>query len=141
MNLEYRLGEYIIDRLNSEFAWNLFFRILFEIEPYNNKKDFENFMKFIKRKVISSESIDILISNFEDEGDLIINDLYMSICNILIYVDTVETMYDYNLEKINYIVGEVVNNIYREIKDYDQYIDNKEDILNNMEKKMIKLFI
>lgn len=136
-----KLGEYIIDRLNSEFAWNLFFRILFEVEPYNNKKDFENFMKFIKRKVISSESIDILISNFEDEGALIINDLYMSICNILIYVDTVETMYDYNLEKINYIVGEVANNICREIKDYDDYIENKEDILNNMESKMIKLFV
>ncbi|MBQ3422644.1 MAG: (p)ppGpp synthetase, partial [Romboutsia sp.] len=137
---ERKLGDYIIDRLNSEFAWNLFFRILFEIEPYNNKKDFENFMKFIKRKVISSESIEILISNFEDEGALIINDLYMSICNILIYVDTVETMYDYNLEKINYIVEEVVNNICREIKNYNDYTEEKEDILNNMERKIIKLF-
>jgi hypothetical protein len=50
-------------------------------------------------------------------------------------------MYDYNLEKINYIVGEVANNICREIKDYDDYIENKEDILNNMESKMIKLFV
>ncbi len=138
---ERKLGDYIIDRLNSEFAWNLFFRILFEIEPYNNKKDFENFMKFIKRKVISSESIELLISNFEDEGALIINDLYMSICNILIYVDTVETMYDYNLEKINYIVEEVVNNICREIKNYNDYTEEKEDILNNMERKIIKLFL
>lgn len=134
------LGEYIIDKLNDEFAWNLFFRILFEIEPYNNKQDFENFIKFIKQKVISGESKDMIISNFESGADLIIRDLYICICKVLIEVDSVETMYGYNLEQINFIIGEVSSSICRDLDNYNDYISNKDDIISKVKKKIEKLF-
>lgn len=135
-----KLGKYIMGKLNDEFAWNLFFRILFEIEPYNNKEDFENFISFIKMKVISKDSKEQIISVFKDEGEIIIRDMYMSICKILIEVDTVETMYDYNLEKINYIISEVTSSICRDLESYNNYLEIKEDILNNIETKIGKLF-
>ncbi len=135
-----KLGKYIMGKLNDEFAWNLFFRILFEIEPYNNKEDFENFISFIKMKVISKDSKEQIISAFKDEGEIIIRDMYMSICKILIEVDTVETMYDYNLEKINYIISEVTSSICRDLESYNNYLEIKEDILNNIETKIGKLF-
>lgn len=135
-----KLGKYIMGKLNDEFAWNLFFRILFEIEPYNNKEDFENFISFIKMKVISKDSKEQIISAFKDEGEIIIRDMYMSICKILIEVDTVETMYDYNLEKINYIISEVTSSMCRDLESYNNYSEIKEDILNNIETKIGKLF-
>lgn len=135
-----KLGKYIMGKLNDEFAWNLFFRILFEIEPHNNKEDFENFISFIKMKVISKDSKEQIISVFKDEGEIIIRDMYMSICKILIEVDTVETMYDYNLEKINYIISEVTSSICRDLESYNDYLEIKEDILNNIETKIGKLF-
>lgn len=134
------LGKYIIDKLNDEFAWNLFFRILFEIEPYNNKQDFENFIKFIKQKVISNESKDMIISNFESGSDLIIRDLYICICKVLIEVDSVETMYDYNLEQINFIIGELSSSICRDLDNYNDYINNKDYIISKVKKKIEKLF-
>lgn len=135
-----KLGKYIMGKLNDEFAWNLFFRILFEIEPHNNKEDFESFISFIKTKVISKDSKEQIISVFKDEGETIIKDMYMSICKMLIEVDTVETMYDYNLEKINYIISEITSNICRELENYNDYLEIKEDILNNIETKIYKLF-
>lgn len=134
------LGKYIINKLNDEFAWNLFFRILFEIEPYNNKQDFENFIKFIKQKVISNESKDMIISNFESGSDLIIRDLYICICKVLIEVDSVETMYDYNLEQINFIIGELSSSICRDLDNYNDYINNKDYIISKVKKKIEKLF-
>ena len=135
-----KLGYYIMSKLNDEFAWNLFFRILFEIEPHNNKEDFESFISFIKRKVISKDSKEQIVSVFKDKGEIIINDIYMSICKMIIKVDTVETMYNYNLEKINYIISEVTSNICRELENYNDYLELKEDILKNIDIKIDKLF-
>lgn len=134
------LGQNIINKLNDEFAWNLFFRILFEIEPYNNKKDFENFIKFIKGKIISQESKEQINSLFKEEGQIIIEDIYMNICKIMIKVDTVETMYDYNLEKINFAVSEFINIICRDLDSYNDYEENKDKVIDFMNKKVLKIF-
>ena len=134
------LGESIIEKINDEFTWNLFFRILFEIEPYNNKKDFENFMEFIKLRVISKDSIEQIISYYGECGKIIIKEIYLAIARTLIKVDTVEILYDYNLEKINFIIGESISNICRDIEDYEEYLELKDEIINKIEKKVIKLF-
>ena len=134
------LGESIIEKINDEFTWNLFFRILFEIEPYNNKKDFENFMEFIKVRVISKDSIEQIISYYGECGKIIIKEIYLAIARTLIKVDTVEILYDYNLEKINFIIGESISNICRDIEDYEEYLELKDEIINKIEKKIIKLF-
>ncbi len=44
------MGETIIASINSDFQWNIFFRILFEIELGNNVEDFETFIQFIKER-------------------------------------------------------------------------------------------
>ncbi|RDY29042.1 GTP pyrophosphokinase [Romboutsia weinsteinii] len=133
------LGEYIKSKLNTEFPWNLFFRILFEIEPYNNKKDFENFIMFIKEQVMSDESKCQIIKYF-DNGSDIIEDLYKGISDAIIEADSVETMYDYNLENINFIGSEVVTYICREFDSYEEYVNNKEDVNEKLRNKIIQIF-
>lgn len=133
------LGEYIKSKLNTEFPWNLFFRILFEIEPYNNKKDFENFIMFIKEQVMSDESKCQIIKYFDNGAD-IIEDLYKGISDAIIEADSVETMYDYNLENINFIGSEVVTYICREFDSYEEYVNNKEDVNEKLRNKIIQIF-
>ena len=64
----------------------------------------------------------------------------MTICKIIIEVDTVETMYDYNLEKINYTICEITSSICRDIEDYEGYLEVKEDTLNNIDNRISKIF-
>ncbi len=46
-----RLGNIILNVINKDFKWNLFFKILFEIEESNNAEDFEGFISFIRAKI------------------------------------------------------------------------------------------
>ncbi|MGL4913207.1 MAG: GTP pyrophosphokinase [Romboutsia sp.] len=135
-----RLGTYIESKLNAEFAWNLFFRILFEIEPYNNKQDFENFIMFIKEIVLSKENKANIVSQFGVRSKTIIRDIYESISNGMTNADSVEILYDYNLEKINTLSTELVNYINREIDDYCEYLYNKEEIKRTFEEKIFQIF-
>lgn len=134
------LGKYIKSKLNTEFPWNLFFKILFEIEPYNNKQDFENFIIFIKEKVMSFESQCNLMKAFGKKGDLIIKDIYDTIAKGIIEADTVETMYDYNLENINFIANETALYICREYDIYSDYLDNKEKVMTKLKNKILQIF-
>lgn len=133
------LGEYIKSKLNTEFPWNLFFKILFEIEPYNNKQDFENFIIFIKDQVMSEESKHNLCKCFEN-SDQIIDDFYKGISEGIIQADSVETMYDYNLENINFIASELVTYICREYDHYEEYLINKDVIIDKLKNRIIQIF-
>ena len=135
-----RLGDYIEGKLNTEFAWNLFFRILFEIEPYDNKKDFENFILFIKEIVLSKENKLAIVSQFGMKSKYIIRDIYECIADSITEADSVETLYDYNLEKINLLVTEVVNYICTEMNNYKEYSNYKEEIRIRLREKMLQIF-
>lgn len=135
-----RLGKYIESKLNAEFAWNLFFRILFEIEPYNNKQDFENFVLFIKDIVLSKDNKSMIVSKFGTKSKTIVRDIYESIANGFTNVDSVEILYDYNLEKINSLTTEFVTYISREINNYEEYLQSKDEIKSELEKKVIQIF-
>ena len=134
------LGEYIKSKFKTEFPWNLFFKILFEIEPYNNKQDFENFIMFIKEKVMSFECQAQLMKQFGKESDNIIRDIYACISDAIIKADSVETLYDYNLENINYLASEIVSYICRDFDDYQEYLEGKNDITKKLEYKIVQIF-
>ena len=50
------LGKIILGVINKDFKWNLFFKILFEIEEDTNSGDFEGFIRFLRYKL--TEEID-----------------------------------------------------------------------------------
>ncbi|MPQ43107.1 GTP pyrophosphokinase, partial [Clostridium tarantellae] len=43
-----QLGKTLAYAMNHDFHWNLFFKILFEIEPGNNCEDFTSFIKYLE---------------------------------------------------------------------------------------------
>lgn len=97
-----RIGTMFRKRLNTEFPWNLFFRILFEIEPCSNTGDFENFIYYIRDTVLRKKSRDIIKEQFGlDEGNKIIDDIYDIIADFFEEVTGIEILYKQNLKKIS----------------------------------------
>lgn len=70
-----RLGEIILKVINRDFKWNLFFKILFDIEDDSNAADFEGFISFLAKKFEFgvSEAIDALDLNEGQKADIISN--------------------------------------------------------------------
>ncbi|MGL5328715.1 MAG: GTP pyrophosphokinase [Peptostreptococcaceae bacterium] len=131
-----RLGNFIISKLNCEFIWNLFFRILFEIEPLNNKKDFENFILFIKEKVVSIKHQAKLELNFKSNSKHILNDIYMQVVDTLIEIDSIEIIYEENLDNINNLTKKVINDICKNIDTYKEYESKKEKYMEHIDKRI-----
>lgn len=131
-----KIGSFIISKLNCEFIWNLFFRILFEIEPLNNKKDFENFILFIKERIISIRYQGKLELHFKSNSKYILNDIYMEVARNLIELDSIEILYEHNLDSINGIVKKEINLICKSIDSYKEYKIKKEKHLQNIGKRI-----
>lgn len=131
-----RLGNFVISKLNCEFIWNLFFRILFEVEPLNNKKDFENFILFIKEKVISIKQQAKLELNFKRNSKYVLNDIYMKVVDTLIDIDSIEIIYEENLDYIEYITKKIINDICKNIDTYKEYKEKKDKYLDYIEKRI-----
>ena len=135
-----KLGGYIITKLNCEFIWNLFFKILFEIEPLNQKEDFENFILFIKEKIISLKYQAKIEHKFTNKSKFILNDIYMQVVNTLINIDTIEILFNENLDEISFITRKVINDIYKNIQTYEEYLYKKEKYMNMLSTKIEDIF-
>ena len=49
-----KIGEAILEIINKDFKWNLFFKIIFELETGNNAEDFEGFIIFLKNRFLAN---------------------------------------------------------------------------------------
>ncbi|EEA85058.1 MULTISPECIES: GTP pyrophosphokinase [Peptacetobacter] len=104
-----RLGAMFRKRLNTEFPWNLFFRILFEIEPCSNTGDFENFIYYIRDTVLGGEARNEIKDKFgREEGNKIIDDIYDVIGDFFEEVTGIEILYKETLDKIAATTDDVV---------------------------------
>ena len=134
------LGNYIQEKLSTEFAWNLFFKILFEVEPRNNKQDFEDFIKYIRDCVLCSESKEIIVEYYGEYADEIIDEAYKTIVDMIITLDSVEILYIHNLERMSLLSVDYANYLCREFKTYDNYNENKEEALWVLEDRLRLIF-
>lgn len=135
-----RVGKHFRSRINNEFPWNLFFRILFEIEQCDNKQDFENFVLYIKETIITDETKEQLELIYDDKSISIIEDIYSGVADTVTEVDSVEILYSYNLEKIAINCSDVVSLICREFDCVEDYIEHKDEVMEGFKEKIIQIF-
>lgn len=129
-----------IDKMNSEIPWNMFFRILFELEPENNADDFVNFIKFFKKSLISEESIFNTVDTFGEYSNKIIDDMYICIYKMLLQIGRVDIFYDYNIAKINRLASEGLEYVCYEFDTYYDYMEQRRVISKTMTDSLIKIF-
>lgn len=135
------IGCHIQNRLNEEFQWNLFFRILFAIEPENNTGDFENFIHYYTSRLYSKINVGKLNSNFTDEETReIIKGILLVFSTCFVKINSVELLYDGMAEQVIKHINNIVDAIYKNILTYEQWEKEKEIYMNLLEVKLLMMF-
>jgi ppGpp synthetase/RelA/SpoT-type nucleotidyltranferase len=106
------VGRSIFKSINNDFQWNLFFRMLFEIELGNNTEDFETFVRFYKDRFAENNAFEKLLNNFEaNEAEGIKKAFMYKLAYCFKEVDSIRFIYDDNIEEINNILDEFIDKI------------------------------
>lgn len=135
------IGEHIKSRINEEFQWNLFFRILFAIEPENNRGDFENYLHYYTQKLYYKINYSKLNGNFTDEETKdILDKLLLKFAQCFVTINSVELLYDNMMEQVIKHLNNIVESIYKNVLIYEEW-ENVQDIyLNLLEVKIYMTF-
>lgn len=122
-----KIGNNILEIINKDFRWNLFFRIIFEIEEGKNCQDFEKFMIFIRYRF--SENINIILrekSLEKKEKENINNCIMENIANNFCIEKDVDFLCDCNIRSLNGKIKGALENI----NSYEGWLKKKEEIIN-----------
>lgn len=122
-----KVGNSILEIINKDFRWNLFFKIIFEIEGGNKAEDFEGFIIFIRYRFY--ESIKLVLEEKdlkEVEKDEILENIMDAIAyNFMDHVD-VDFLCECSINTLN----NNINIIFNEINSYEEWLKNKEKVYN-----------
>ncbi len=122
-----KIGSSILEVINKDFRWNLFFRIIFEIEEGNNAEDFEGFMIFIR--YIFHENLMITLENKnmkESEKEEIVNYVMETIAITFTKEVDIDFLSDCSIKSLNHNIGKLFINIHS----FDDWMERKEEILD-----------
>lgn len=135
------IGRHIQERINEEFQWNLFFRILFALEPENNSRDFENFIHYYTQKIYSRINDSKLNSNFTgEETTQIIRRLLLVFSKCFVKINSVELLYDSMLEQALKQINNVAEAVYKNVLTYEQWENEKKIYIDLLEVRLLMMF-
>ncbi len=135
------IGEHIKKRLNEEFQWNLFFRILFAIEPENNSGDFITYLNYYTKRIYDKICLSKLRSNFtEEEGREILEEICMEFTECFIKINSVELLYNNTLEQVIKQINSVVDCIHKNVFTYEQWEEEKDIYKSLVRARILMLF-
>jgi ppGpp synthetase/RelA/SpoT-type nucleotidyltranferase len=125
-----RIGNKILIKIESEFDWVIFFRLLFEIEPGNNVEDFETYLEFLKYRfsatTILAEIGDLFGNEYRSE---LTEEVLQKICDAFINVDELDFLYDSNLELINNLISDLIEMFIKKTQDFEKFKLNSKVLL------------
>lgn len=121
-----KIGSNILEIINKDFRWNLFFRIIFEIEQGNNAEDFEGFMIFIRYRFHEKimpllKDKDMEESEKEEIVACILDNIATNFCKDL----DVDFLCSCSINALNQRIEECFINV----ECFENWIENKEGIL------------
>lgn len=122
-----KVGSRILEIINKDFRWNLFFKIIFDIENGDNAEDFEKFMIFIRYRF--NENIKNILNDkdiADDEKEEIILCIMENIADIFCKDSDVDFLCDCSINKLN----EKINKFFLNIETYNDWQDKKGDIIS-----------
>ncbi len=122
-----RIGTKILEIINKDFRWNLFFKIIFEIEDGNNAEDFEKFMIFIRYRF--NENIKSILRDKdmkEEDKEEIMSFIMEKIGELFCKDSDVDFLCDCSIDKLNLQIEE----IFIDIENYTDFEEKRNDIYN-----------
>lgn len=122
-----KVGTRILEVINKDFRWNLFFKIIFDIEDGDNAEDFEKFMIFMRyrfnhhiKKTLEDKDIE------EDKKEEIVDCIMENIAEIFCKDSDVDFLCDCSINRLN----EKIKTFFTDISSYDDWTRQKDEIIN-----------
>lgn len=125
-------GNTILEVINKDFRWNLFFKIIFEIEDGTNAEDFEGFMYYLRYvyKDIVKKAMEGM--KLDSNQSFIIENELLDIINIRFKMDpSIDYISNCTVKKL----GNSLLQLIGPINEFEEYLNNKDFI-----KEQIKAF-
>ena len=117
-----KIGEAILQIINKDFKWNLFFKIIFQIEIGNNAEDFEGFLIFSRDRFLdnlkANEGLNTRLDPMEKEE--IIHYIMCLIAKSFIENREIEFINDDNIDCMN----EKINVTLNKVTSYEMWQEN-----------------
>lgn len=140
-DFSYTIGNKLIDSMNKDFHWNLFFKILFEIEPMNSAGDFETFMRYLETILSNRESYLNFYLKFNDSQVATLkNGFISSLCNAFLAVDSIEFIYRDKLLEIYEVLDEHCKFICEELPSFEHFALYEEIYVEFLYIKILSIF-
>lgn len=124
-----KIGNSILDIINKDFRWNLFFKIIFEVETGSNSEDFEGFLIYLRQLyyegIMKGLGDKTLNSGEKEEIVITIMDCIANNFNKEIDIDFINTC------NINKIIS-CINDLFKNIDTFKGWQENKEEIIRKI---------
>lgn len=134
------LSEKLLNKINEDFEWNIFFKILFEIEPGSNVEDFGKFLYVIKTRYMDANLYDPIFARYAQSDAYDIKDeIIVTVAKALANNATIKIIYEENFEKICKLISDFTNQVSTLCSEIDDWEENKEELLLDLEKKITKV--
>lgn len=136
------VGKTILKSINTDFQWNLFFKILFDIEVGNNAEDFEAFIEFLRNKFLGMNAFNNLyIKHDKEEYDYIVQCLIEELTYCFVQINSIDFIHKSSMEKINEILEEIILDILKEYNSFDEFKDNRIKHTKLFKEKLMEEFL
>lgn len=136
------VGKTILKSINTDFQWNLFFKILFDIEVGNNAEDFEAFIEFLRNKFLGMNAFNNLYIKYDkEEYDYIVQCLIEELTYCFVQINSIDFIHKSSMEKINEILEEIILDILKEYNSFDEFKDNRIKHTKLLKEKLMEEFL
>lgn len=136
------VGPYFRDVMNKEFHWNLFFKILFTIEPQDSVDDFEKFLGFLETAYQTSPTMTrlkkVLYSQLDEHADEVLTAFNETVARAIVIIDDVECVYEDKITKVASIMTDSLREVTATITTYDQWTIEKEGVLEELKARLLE---
>lgn len=124
-----KMGSKIVEIINKDFRWNLFFKIIFEIEDGIKSEDFEGFLIYIRCLFYQGimESLDGKDINKDYKEEIVQYTLNSVVDNFCKNV-SIDFISESRINRLN----EKIKELFIDIKTYEDYEKHKLDIKNKI---------
>ncbi len=125
-----KIGTKILDVINKDFRWNLFFKIIFEIKEDSTKADeFEGFLIYLRYLFYSGIVKGLINSDMEEEErEDVVQCIMDGIANNFNGEIDIDFINECNIGKLSCII----QNLLKKVNNYEDWLENKEDIMEKI---------
>lgn len=127
--------------MNSDFEWYVFFKMLFELLPNSDTKDFIFFINLYRDHFITDEIFDNVLSVYDsDVAKVIIDDILSEVALTLVDVSDIAILHEDKCNKIANEIEEFTRIFIIDSKTYDEWNMSKTFLLQDLTKNIRNIF-